>query len=127
LDTPVGQLAADAWARSVEVQQACRRTAGRLGAREVVAMLEHSVKTRQAIEVEVEMDRARHVILTLTLRVTIDVKAVTVVVESGRMAAIRPGVASTSATLSIGDIQVATGTLKDVSLDLNARSSRSAA
>jgi hypothetical protein len=49
------------------------------------------------------------------------------VVEAGRVAEFRPGSASASATLSIDDVEVATGSMKDVSLRLGSGSRRRAA
>lgn len=127
LETQVGDLAAEAWADCDEVRQACRRTDGRRGARELVRLLDHTATSTQDIDVEVKSGGKRQTIMTMTLRVSVKVNAVTVMIEAGRVAGFRPGSASASAALSIGDVEVASGSMKDVSLGLGSGSRRRAA
>ncbi len=116
LDTPVGALAEEAWCQYDEVEQARRRTAGRRGARESVRLLRHTVNSTQPLRVEVDSGGVRQTITTLTLRVSVSVNAVTLVVEAGKVTRVVPGAASAEASLALGDVVVAHGSLKDVTV-----------
>jgi hypothetical protein len=119
LDTPVGDLAMDAWSQCSAVAEACRRTAGRPYAREVVRLLSHDLTSTQDIDVEMDFGGTRQTVLTITVRVDFKVNFVSVVVVSGRVADLESGTASVLATLSIGPVEIARGSVNDTKLASN--------
>jgi hypothetical protein len=119
LDTPVGDLALEAWSQYSAVADARRRTAGRPNAREVVRLLPHDLTSSQDIDVEIDLDGTRQTVLTMTVRVAVEVNAVSVVVVAGRVANVASGEGSVLATLSIGHVEIARGSLNDTNLAPN--------
>jgi hypothetical protein len=116
LRVPVGTLALVAWDRHQRVLAACRSTADVPGAREVVALREHTITTTRRVDVELDVAGATRRLLELVLTVRIEVAAVELVVEEGRVSEARPGTARASAVLTADGFELARQTLRPVTL-----------
>jgi hypothetical protein len=116
LDMPVGQLALDGWAKRQRVHAACERTRRQPRRREVVPLAEHTLTVTQHPTIELTVGGTTHRLLTLALEVQIEVTAVTLVIQHGRVAEVRHGAASAEATLSAGKVRLAHGVLDGIEL-----------
>jgi hypothetical protein len=116
LDMPVGNLAVGAWQKHRRVRAACEQTRRRPRSRQIVRLMAHTVTARQEPTVELTISGTTHRLLVLVLEVKIQVSGVHVVVERGHIAAVRPGTASASATLSAAKVRLAHGSIPTIDL-----------
>jgi hypothetical protein len=104
LDMPVGDLTMYAWEQQRRVRAACQQTREHPASRQIVRLLEHTFTSTQHPTVDVEAGPVHATLLTLTVHVEIAVNPTDIVVESGRIVDVRPGTASATAKLLVGDV-----------------------
>jgi hypothetical protein len=98
---PVAELVFWAWAEQPAVQEACRRTSGRRGARQWVVVADHTLESVQRPYVELDVAGERTPILDVVLSLTLTVASVTVEVAQGQVVACGGGQASSVVDLAL--------------------------
>jgi len=116
LQMPIGSLGVAAYQQHPRVQAAMRETATSAETPRVVKLMEHTIESKLEPTVDVEVSGVTKTLLRLQLKARITVEAVTVIVESGQVADITPGLASAELTLSAFDIELANATAQTVDL-----------
>lgn len=115
-DIPIGNLALSAYRRQREVRAAMKRTESVPGSREVVRLAEHEIETTIEPEVVIQVNGVSYQPIEIALDLNMEVEALTVTVEHGRIVGWAPGAATASATLKAGEVTVASAATKPVQL-----------
>ena len=116
LEMPIGNLAIKGWSGHRSVADAKRRTAENPGAREVVRLLDHRIKSKQKPEILVEINGAPVPLFELTLEVELRISSADVVVERGEVVDVGPGSVVAKGKLSAADVELLTSEFRQVEL-----------
>jgi hypothetical protein len=116
LAMPLGNVALTAWAAHARVRAACEQTAREPGSRQLVRLLDHTIRSEQHPTVDLDVGGATRQLLVLTLQVEIVVSVADLVVEGGRVSGVMTGATSASAALLAGEVLLARGALQGVDL-----------
>lgn len=116
LEMPIGNLAVSAYQKYRRIEVAKRETAKSPGLRQVVELMEHTIRNKLEPTVDIEVEGLTKRLLRLELQATISVEAVIAVVESGQLRDIRPGSATAEVTLGAGGIELAKARSQPVDL-----------
>jgi Protein of unknown function (DUF2510) len=102
LGMPIGNLVFWAWDRQQAVQGACRATAGRPGAEQRVVVGEHTLELVQRPAIHLDVGAVRRPVLDVVLSLAVNVQAIVIDVEEGRVTGTGSGEAS-----SVGELGAA--------------------
>jgi hypothetical protein len=107
LQLPIMDLLAAGWRKWDELIAAARRTLANPGESDVVELANRQITSSQHPRIEVELDGEKIATIDFEIEVTIEVHAVTAIVTSGKLSALRSGQADIEVTLAIANEEVA--------------------
>jgi hypothetical protein len=107
LQLPIMDLLAAGWRKWDELIAAARRTLANPGESDVVELANRHITSSQHPRIEVELDGEKIATIDFEIEVTIEVHAVTAIVTSGKLSALRSGQADIEVTLAIANEEVA--------------------
>ena len=116
LEMPISNLAVSAYQKHRHIEAAIRETARSPGTRQVVQLMEHTIRSKLEPTVDIEVNGVTKTLLRLELAAEISVEAVTAVVQSGQVVDIAPGSATAKLTLSAAGVELAKAETQPVEL-----------
>lgn len=115
LDMPIGNFVFAAY-RKHRLVEAARAASLETGVPQVVQLLEHTIRSCQQPEVEMEVNGVAETLLTLDLVAEVKIEVVTLVVSEGRIVDTAPGKAIASVAVSLGDTELARAEAEPIDL-----------
>jgi hypothetical protein len=100
-DDPLAGVVLYGWVKQRAIRAACVQTTGIPGATESVVVADHTVEVEHRPRVFLDVAGQRIALLELVLAVSLHLESVTVTVIEGRLTAVGPGDASSTAELGV--------------------------